>query len=39
MPPSQEFANLRISGLDCHIGSQLTELDPFIEAAGKYLTC
>ena len=32
---AREFANLRISGLDCHIGSQLTELDPFVEACGK----
>ena len=34
---SRKFANVRISGLDCHIGSQLTELDPFVEACGKIL--
>ena len=34
---SRQFANLRITGLDCHIGSQLTELDPFVEACGKML--
>lgn len=34
---SRKFANVRITGLDCHIGSQLTELDPFIEACRKIL--
>ncbi|MEO8768254.1 MAG: diaminopimelate decarboxylase [Nitrosospira sp.] len=34
---ARKFTNLRISGLDCHIGSQLTELGPFIEACGKIL--
>ena len=34
---SRQFANLRIAGLDCHIGSQLTELDPFAEACEKML--
>jgi diaminopimelate decarboxylase len=34
---SRQFANLRITGLDCHIGSQLTELDPFAEACEKML--
>lgn len=34
---SSRFANLRITGLDCHIGSQLTELDPFAEACEKML--
>src|SRR3989338_1204067 len=29
--------NLRITGKDCHIGSQLTETSPFIAAAGKIL--
>jgi len=28
---------LRITGLDCHIGSQLTEVSPFIAAAEKVL--
>jgi diaminopimelate decarboxylase len=27
-----ELENIRVVGLDCHIGSQLTELDPFIDA-------
>ena len=34
---SQNFSNVRITGLDCHIGSQLTELDPFAEASQKML--
>jgi diaminopimelate decarboxylase len=34
---SKKFAHIRITGLDCHIGSQLTELDPFIETCGKIL--
>ena len=34
---SHEFSNVRVTGLDCHIGSQLTELDPFVEACGKML--
>lgn len=29
--------NLRITGLDCHIGSQLTEQSPFVAAAEKVL--
>jgi diaminopimelate decarboxylase len=32
-----ELANLRISGIDCHIGSQLTELSPFVDALGRVL--
>ncbi len=31
------LANLRIAGMDCHIGSQLTETSPFIAAAEKIL--
>lgn len=31
------FANLRITGMDCHIGSQLTETSPFIAAVEKIL--
>lgn len=34
---AQSLANIRVSGLDCHIGSQLTDLDPFVEACGKIL--
>ncbi len=29
--------HLRVTGMDCHIGSQLTELSPFIAAAEKVL--
>ncbi|GAA3542522.1 diaminopimelate decarboxylase [Zobellella aerophila] len=29
--------NLNVSGVDCHIGSQLTELSPFLEAVDKLL--
>lgn len=34
---AQALPHLRIVGLDCHIGSQLTELSPFIAAAEKVL--
>ena len=34
---AKQFTNLRITGLDCHIGSQLTELAPLIEAREKML--
>jgi len=34
---SRQYKNLRMTGLDCHIGSQLTELDPFAEACEKML--
>lgn len=34
----QYLTNIRFSGLDCHIGSQLTELDPFIQASKKILS-
>ncbi len=34
---SHEFSNVRVTGLDCHIGSQLTELDPFVESCEKML--
>ncbi len=29
--------NLQIAGVDCHIGSQLTEIEPFLEAVDKLL--
>ncbi|WP_319782809.1 diaminopimelate decarboxylase [Oceanisphaera sp. IT1-181] len=32
-----EMKNLKIHGLDCHIGSQLTEVAPFLEAVDKLL--
>ncbi len=31
------LANLAIKGIDCHIGSQLTELEPFVAALEKIL--
>lgn len=31
------YPHIRFTGLDCHIGSQLTELDPFIQASRKML--
>lgn len=31
------MANLRVTGIDCHIGSQLTEIPPFIAALQKLL--
>lgn len=34
---TSELNNLRIVGMDCHIGSQLTELSPFIAATEKML--
>jgi diaminopimelate decarboxylase len=32
---AQELANIEILGIDCHIGSQLTEIAPFVEALGR----
>src|SRR5665811_1180468 len=34
---AQSLPHLRITGMDCHIGSQLTETSPFIAAAEKIL--
>jgi len=34
---AREMENLRIIGMDCHIGSQLTEVSPFIAAVEKIL--
>lgn len=34
---ARDLGNLRITGMDCHIGSQLTETSPFIAAAEKVL--
>lgn len=34
---AQQLPHIQVSGLDCHIGSQLTEIAPFIEAAHKML--
>lgn len=33
----RQLPNIRIQGLDCHIGSQLTKLDPFAETVEKML--
>ena len=30
--------NLKITGIDCHIGSQLTDLSPLVDAADRVLT-
>ncbi|NCA69000.1 MAG: diaminopimelate decarboxylase [Sphingobacteriia bacterium] len=32
-----DLPNLRVAGIDCHIGSQLTDLAPFIDALGRVL--
>jgi diaminopimelate decarboxylase len=32
-----ESVNLRIEGIDCHIGSQLTEITPFVDALDRVL--
>lgn len=34
---ASQMANIRIVGIDCHIGSQLTEVSPFVAAAEKVL--
>jgi diaminopimelate decarboxylase len=34
---ARELPHLRITGMDCHIGSQLTEISPFVAAAEKVL--
>ncbi|HYR05846.1 MAG TPA: diaminopimelate decarboxylase [Gallionella sp.] len=34
---ANDLPHLRITGIDCHIGSQLTETSPFIAAAEKIL--
>ena len=34
---ASELPHLRVTGIDCHIGSQLTEISPFIAAAEKVL--
>jgi len=32
-----DLPNLRITGIDCHIGSQLTEIAPFVDALDRVL--
>ncbi len=34
---AREMANVRIEGVDCHIGSQLTEISPFLDALDRVL--
>ena len=34
---AHQYSNIRFTGLDCHIGSQLTELGPFMQASEKML--
>ncbi|MEH0690508.1 diaminopimelate decarboxylase [Vibrio cholerae] len=34
---AQSLSNLEIKGIDCHIGSQLTHIDPFIDATDRLL--
>ncbi len=34
---ASELPHLRVTGMDCHIGSQLTEVSPFIAATEKVL--
>lgn len=35
---AHRYPHIRFIGLDCHIGSQLTELEPFIETSNKMLS-
>ncbi len=35
---AQQLEHLNIVGLDCHIGSQLTEITPFVDALDRVLT-
>lgn len=34
---AQQLDNINIVGMDCHIGSQLTEIEPFLDALKKLL--
>lgn len=34
---ARELPNVRVSGVDCHIGSQLTQLGPFLDALDRVL--
>lgn len=34
---AQSLENLQIRGIDCHIGSQLTDIEPFIDATDRLL--
>ena len=35
---AQSLPNVRVSGVDCHIGSQLTQLGPFLDALDRVQT-
>lgn len=35
---AKELPGLEIKGVDCHIGSQLTQLDPYLDALDRVLT-
>jgi len=35
---ANELAHLKVVGLDCHIGSQLTEVTPFVDALDRVLS-
>jgi diaminopimelate decarboxylase len=32
---ARRLKNIRVVGVDCHIGSQVTELEPFVDALGR----
>jgi len=34
---ADKLANIRITGMDCHIGSQLTGIDPFVDALDRLM--
>jgi diaminopimelate decarboxylase len=34
---ARALGNLRIEGIDCHIGSQLTEIEPFVDSLDRVL--
>lgn len=34
---AQALAHIEIVGVDCHIGSQITEVEPFVDALGRVL--
>jgi diaminopimelate decarboxylase len=34
---ARDLANVRIAGIDCHIGSQITELAPYVDALDRIL--
>ena len=34
---AEELPHIEVSGVDCHIGSQLTELEPFLDALDRVL--